>query len=125
MEVEDDEINPIKTVLTVLGYCTKRSVSSLNKRSILKLEHEFLKVKHLHASESVQIDHFPSGFVSILMEIVQLLKTKNENEEADQIIKKVYIQAKKVCIFYNISIDQYFMAILFRFAIKFSLATFF
>lgn len=126
MEVEDNEIHSIKTVLTVLGYCTKQSVSSLNKRSILKLEHEFLKVKHLHASETEQIDHFPSGFVSILMQIIQLLKPTNESKDAtDQIIKKIYVQAKKVRMFHDISIFQYFMTIMFRFVMKFSLATYF
>lgn len=95
---KNNEIHQIKTVLHILGYQTKASISSLNEKSISKLEAEFLKEKHRFAEETAEIKYFPSGFHVTLSQIVHLLNSKLKCDEGDskRIQDNLFQQAKQV-----------------------------
>lgn len=104
-----DDLNQVKSVLTILGYKTKKSIATLKTaKKIDDLELAYTKMKS-NSSQSItasfpdlgSIDSFTPGMKSIIMDIGIHLNRRLKNSLAvdskEVTISKILSKGKQVC----------------------------
>lgn len=112
MKIDGDNIMTIKLIFSLLGYTTKKSIGTIrNKKSVLELESEFLKIKSKvnDNNELSNIECFPSGMITNIIQISNHLnKKESKYDEEGEIKRHLLHQTNEVAV----------IKLLFRFVLK-------
>lgn len=105
---DSDDLIPVKSLLTVLGYTTKSSISSINKMSkINRLEGDYARMRSIKPDEMftrfpvlAHVDFFTPGMKSIILQIAAHFSPPVEAEDVGEKIKKSVLRlANKVSLY--------------------------
>lgn len=105
-----NDFSQVKSVLSVLGYLTKSSISTIkNKKVISSLESEYMKLRSNENKfksscerfpDLKEIDHFTPGLIAVITELVSHINRKSkaaEYEPEDLMLKKLVAKGKNAC----------------------------
>lgn len=94
-EDDSDDLVPAKSLLTVLGYRTKSSISAINSNTKIKhLDNEYARMKSLKSVEMIaqypslaHIDFITPGLKEIILGIAARLSPQKDIEDVEAQIK--------------------------------------
>lgn len=106
-ELDDDQndLVEVKSILTVLGYVSKTSVSSIKTQKVInRLECEYAKMRSNKPTEMFSrfpalqhVDFFAPGLKTIILDLATRFSPKPKADDVEKIIKSsVLRQGKKV-----------------------------
>lgn len=102
---DSDDLIPVKSLLTVLGYTTKSSISSINKMSkINRLEGDYARMRSIKPNEMFarfpvlqHVSYITPGMKSIILQIAAHFSPPVEAEDVGEKIKRSVLRlASKV-----------------------------
>lgn len=114
-----NDLDQVKSVLTILGYMTKSSIVSIKTlKKVENLECEYTKMRSIKLEEMNSrfptlkfIDSFTPGMKTIIMDVASNLNKKPKelmgHADLDAMKAKVCVMAKKVFIIHDLILFEF------------------
>lgn len=101
---DQNDLLQAKSVLTVLGFTTKSSISTIKSKKLIQLESEYAKMRSNKPAEMFtrfpalrELDFFSPGLKEIILDLADKFNSKPKDDLEKKIRSSVLRQAKKVC----------------------------